>query len=254
MIHYMSIPPASLDANDKPERFQTTHWSLVAAARDGSSPEARKALAELCEIYWYPLYAFIRRSGHGMEEARDLTQEFFARLLEKDYLAGVDREKGKFRSYLLTACKHFLANERDRAAAIKRGGDRSIHSFDSTDAEKRFGQELSHHSTPERLYERRWALMLLQNALAQLRSEFQQAGKAAIFERLKGLLTGEKREERYAEAAAALGITESSVKVSVHRLRRRYGEILREQISRTLRDPSEMDAEIRDLFKALRPD
>jgi RNA polymerase sigma-70 factor (ECF subfamily) len=248
----MSILPASHDANDKPDRFQTTHWSLVAAARDGSSPQARKALAELCEIYWYPLYAFIRRSGHGMEESRDLTQEFFARLLEKDYLAGVDREKGKFRSFLLTACKNFLANECDRAAALKRGGGCTIQSFDSTDAEKRFGQEPAHHSTPERLYERRWALMLLQNALGQLRREFQQAGKEAVFERLKGLLTGEKREERYADAAVTLGISESSVKVSVHRLRRRYGEILREQISRTLRNPSEIDAEIRDLFTALR--
>jgi RNA polymerase sigma-70 factor (ECF subfamily) len=252
MIHCMSIPPASHDANNAAERFQTTHWSLVAAARDGSSPQARQALAELCEIYWYPLYAFIRRSGHGMEEARDLTQEFFARLLEKDYLAGVDREKGKFRSYLLAACKHFLANERDKVLALKRGGGCSIHSFDSHDAEKRFGKEPSHQSTPERLYERRWALMLLQNALDQLRAEFHQAGKDNVFERLKGLLTGEKREERYADAATAIGISESSVKVSVHRLRRRYGEILREQISRTLRNPGEIDGEIRDLFSALR--
>jgi RNA polymerase sigma factor (sigma-70 family) len=252
MNQCMSIPPASLDASGTPERFQTTHWSLVAAARDRASPEARQALTELCETYWYPLYAFIRRSGRGTEEARDLTQEFFAQLLEKDYLAGVDREKGKFRSFLLAACKHFLANERDRAAAVKRGGGCSIHSFDSRDAENRFGKEPAHHSTPERLYERRWALMLLQNALGQLRSEFQQAGKEAVFERLKSMLTGEKKEERYADAAVALGISESSVKVSVHRLRRRYGEILREQIGRTLRDPAEIDAEIRDLFTALR--
>jgi RNA polymerase sigma-70 factor (ECF subfamily) len=254
MILRMSMPTAGRDANHAPDRFQTTHWSLVAAAQDGSSPQARQALAELCEAYWYPLYAFIRRSGFGTEESRDLTQEFFARLLEKDYLAGVNREKGKFRSFLLTACKHFLANERDRASALKRGGGRSIQSFDSTDAEKRFGQEPAHHSTPERLYERRWALSLLQNALGRLRSEFQQAGKEAVFERLKGLLTGEKHAERYAEVAAALGMSESSVKVSIHRLRRRYGEILREEISRTLRDPSEMDAEIRDLFTALRAD
>jgi RNA polymerase sigma-70 factor (ECF subfamily) len=248
----MSIPPANLDSSGSPERFHTTHWSLVAAARDRTSPEAQRALAELCEAYWYPLYAFIRRSGHASEEARDLTQEFFAKLLEKDYLAGVDREKGKFRSFLLTTCKHFLANERDRAAALKRGGACSIHSFDSSDAESRFGKEPFHQMTPDRLYDRRWALMLLQNALGQLRREFQQAGKEAVFERLKGLLTGEKREERYAEVAAALGITESSVKVSVHRLRRRYGELLREEIGRTLRDPSEIDAEIRDLFVALR--
>jgi RNA polymerase sigma-70 factor (ECF subfamily) len=248
----MSIPPASRDANEAANRFQTTHWSLVAAARDRASPEAQQALAELCEMYWYPLYAFIRRSGHGSEEARDLTQEFFARVLEKDYLADVDREKGKFRSFLLTACKNFLANERDRAAALKRGGGCTINSFDSGEAENRFGQEPAHQATPERLYERRWALLLLQNALAQLRREFEQAGKVDVFERLKGMLTGEKSAERYAEVAAALGITESSVKVSVHRLRRRYGEILREQISRTLRNPSEIDAEIRDLFTALR--
>jgi RNA polymerase sigma-70 factor (ECF subfamily) len=248
----MSIPPASRDARGAADRFQTTHWSLVAAARDRASPEARQALAELCEAYWYPLYAFVRRSGYGSEEARDLTQEFFARLLEKDYLAGVDSEKGKFRSFLLTACKHFLANERDRALAQERGGGCTIHSFDSGDAESRFGHEPAHQMTADRLYDRRWALMLLQNALAQLRREFQQAGKEPVFERLKGLLTGEKRAERYAEVAAALEISESSVKVSVHRLRRRYGEILREEIGRTLRDPSEIDAEIRDLFVALR--
>jgi RNA polymerase sigma factor (sigma-70 family) len=248
----MSIPPASRDAKDAADRFQTTHWSLVAAARDRASPEAQRALAELCELYWYPLYAFIRRSGHNSEEARDLTQEFFARLLEKDYLADVDREKGKFRSFLLAACKDFLANERDRAAALKRGGDCTINSFDSREAESRFGKEPAHQATPERLYERRWALLLLQNALGQLRREFQQVGKEDVFEHLKGMLTGEKQAERYAEVAAALAITESSVKVSVHRLRRRYGEILREQISRTLRNPSEIDAEIRDLFAALR--
>jgi RNA polymerase sigma-70 factor (ECF subfamily) len=248
----MSIPPASPESNGPPERFRTTHWSLVAAARDGTSQEARQALAELCETYWYPLYAFIRRSGRSAEDARDLTQEFFARLLEKDYLAAVDREKGKFRSFLLTACKHFLANEHDRTSAVKRGGACTIHSFDSLDAESRFGHEPSHASTPERLYERRWALMLLQNALARLRREFQQAGKEAVFDRLKGLLTGEKKTERYADVAAALDMSESSVKVSVHRLRRRYGELLREEIARTLRDPDDIDAEIRDLFAALR--
>lgn len=243
----MNVP-----AESPAERFRTTHWSLVAAAQDGTSAEARQALAELCETYWYPLYAFIRRSGHVSEEARDLTQEFFARLLEKDYLADVDREKGKFRSFLLAACKHFLANERDRALAHKRGGGCTIQSFDSRDAESRFGQEPAHSVTPERLFERRWALQLLQNALAQLRSEFRQAGKEAIFERLKGLLTGENKQERYADVASALGMSESSVKVSVHRLRRRYGELLREEIARTLRDPGEIDAEIRDLFAALR--
>jgi len=248
----MSIPPVSHDASGAADRFQTTHWSLVAAARDRTSPEARQALAELCEVYWYPLYAFIRRSGHGSEEARDLTQEFFARLLEKDYLAGVNSKKGKFRSFLLTACKHFLANERDRASAQKRGGGCTIHSFNSGDAESRFGREPAHQATADRLYDRRWALTLLQNALTHLRREFQEAGRESVFERLKGLLTGEKKNERYAEAAAALGLSESSVKVSVHRLRRRYGELLRQEIGRTLHDPSEIDAEIRDLFTALR--
>src|SRR5436309_2659860 len=152
-------------------RFATTHWSLVVAAQDRGSPQAKEALSGLCGSYWYPLYAFIRRQGHSADKAQDLTQEFFARLLEKDFLAAVDREKGKFRSFLLAACKHFLANERDRVRAQKRGGGRQGLSLDFNSADRRYGLEPAHTLTPERLFERRWALTLLDQVLARPRLE-----------------------------------------------------------------------------------
>lgn len=244
----MNIP-----ADSPPERFQTTHWSLVLAAQDRTSPAARQALGELCESYWYPLYAFIRRSGHNSEEARDLTQEFFARLLEKDYLADVDRERGKFRSFLLAACKHFLANERDRALAQKRGGGKTVLSFDADAAENRYSSEPQHTLTPERLFERRWVLVLLQTVLNRLREEQVNAGKGEHFERLKGFLGGDRGPARYAESATALNTTQGALKVAVHRLRGRYRELLREEIARTVNDPSEVETEIRSLFAALAP-
>jgi RNA polymerase sigma-70 factor (ECF subfamily) len=243
------MPPA--EPNDGPERFLTTHWSQVLAARDGGQPDARAALAALCEAYWYPLYVFIRRQGHSMEAAQDLTQEFFTRLIEKDVLDNVDQQKGKFRSFMLAACKHFLSNERDRDQAQKRGGGREFLSIDSRDADSRYGAEPSHNLTPERLFERRWALVLLQNVLARQRDEFKRAGKIEHFERLKVFLTGEKASARYAEAAEALRLSQGAVKVAVHRLRRRYRELLREEIARTVHDPTQVDAEIRDLFTAL---
>src|SRR5262249_21215366 len=247
----MSGPPAKLDSGGPPDRFRTTHWSLVLAARDRASPEARQALEELCESYWYPLYAFIRRSGHNSEEARDLTQEFFARLLEKDYLADVDRDKGKFRSYLLAACKHFLANERDRALAQKRGGGRTGLSFDADAAESRYSSEPQHTLTPERLFERRWVLVLLQSVLNRLRDEQKSAGRGAQFDQLKGFLAGDRAATRYAEVAQALGTTVGALKVGVHRLRGRYRDLLREEIGRTVNSPDEVEAEIRNLFAAL---
>jgi RNA polymerase sigma-70 factor (ECF subfamily) len=247
----MNGPPAELESSGPPDRFRTTHWTLILAARDRDSPEARQALEELCQSYWYPLYAFIRRSGHPSEEARDLTQEFFARLLEKDYLADVDREKGKFRSFLLAACKHFLANERDRVLAQKRGGGRTVLSFDADAAESRYSSEPQHTLTPERLFERRWALHLLQTVLNRLRAEQEKARKAEQFEQLKGFLAGERGPTRYAQAAETLGTTVGALKVSVHRLRGRYRELLREEIGRTVNDSAEVEAEIRNLFAAL---
>jgi RNA polymerase sigma-70 factor (ECF subfamily) len=226
---------------------------MVLAARDRDSPEAKQALGQLCESYWYPLYAFIRRSGHNSEDARDLTQEFFARLLEKDFLADVDREKGKFRSFLLAACKHFLANERDRALAQKRGGGRTVLSFDAEAAESRYRSEPQHTLTPERLFERRWVIVLLQTVLNRLRTEQERAGKRELFEQLKGFLAGDRGPARYSSVAEALGTTEGALKVAVHRLRNHYRVILREEISRTVNDPAEVEAEIRNLFVALGP-
>jgi RNA polymerase sigma-70 factor (ECF subfamily) len=247
----MSGPEARLDASGSPERFRTTRWSVVLAARDRASPEARQALQELCEAYWYPLYAFIRRYGHPAEEARDLTQEFFVRLMEKDFLALVDQSRGKFRSFLMTACKHFLANERDRARAVKRGGGREFLSIDARAGESRYVAEPTHDLTAERLFERRWALMLLHHVLGRLRDEFQQAGKGEQFEQLKVFLTGEKPAEHYAQAAEALRATPGAVRVAAHRLRRRYRDLLREEIARTVNDPDQVEAEIRDLWTAL---
>jgi len=235
-----------------PSQFLTTHWSLVLAARDRAEPGADDALASLCSIYWYPLYAFVRRRGHGAEDAHDLTQEFFARLLEKDFLAGVDRTKGKFRAFLLVACNHFLANERDRARAKKRGGGRPILSLDAGDAEGRYCAEPADALTPEKLFERRWALALLQQVMARLREEFGAKGKGPLFDRLRGFLVGEKGTG-YGQAAEELGLSEGAVKVAVHRLRQRYRELLHEEIGRTVATPEQVDEEIRSLFAALSP-
>jgi RNA polymerase sigma-70 factor (ECF subfamily) len=243
--------PYNAGMSQGPERFATTHWSLVVAARDGSASEAREALAALCGTYWYPLYAFIRRQGHGADEAQDLTQGFFAQLLERDFLDSVDRAKGRFRSFLLAACRHFLANEYDRARAQKRGGGRAMLSLDFQAAEGRYSLEPAHELTPEKVFDRHWALTLLDQVLSRLRDEFTRAEKAGLFERLKGYLTGERSAGPYAQAAAELDMTEGALKVAVHRLRRRYRELLQEEIGRTVSDPAEVKEEIADLFAAL---
>lgn len=238
-------------ANAGEHRFATTHWSVIVAAGDGHSPEAREALGVLCRTYWYPLYAYVRRQGFAPDGAQDLTQEFFARFLEKDFLAQVDRAKGRFRSFLLTACKHFLANERDRAAAKKRSGGREIAALDFRSAEDRYSLEPAHCLTPEKLFERRWAMTLLDQVLARLRQEFVVADKAKHFDVLKAFLTGQKYTEAHGEVGRKLGMSQGAVKVAVHRLRRRYRELLREEIMRTLDDQSEIEDEIRNLFTAL---
>jgi RNA polymerase sigma-70 factor (ECF subfamily) len=236
-----------------PSRFLTTHWSLILAARDRAEPGADDALGSLCALYWYPLYAYVRRRGHGADEAHDLTQEFFARVLEKDFLAGVDRGKGKFRSFLLAACNHFLANERDRARARKRGGGRPVLSLDAADAEGRYRAEPAGGLTPEKLFERRWAMALLQQVMARLREEFEAKGKGQLFDRLRGFLVGEKGGG-YRGAADELGLSEGAVKVTVHRLRQRYRELLHEEIGRTVDAPERIDEEVRHLFAALGPE
>jgi RNA polymerase sigma-70 factor (ECF subfamily) len=233
-----------------PSDFATTHWSLVLAARDRAEPGAADALSSLCDLYWYPLYAYVRRRGHGADEAHDLTQEFFARLLEKDFLAAVDRGKGRFRAFLLAACNHFLANERDRARAKKRGGGRPVLSLD--DAEGRYRTEPAGGLTPEKLFERRWAMALLQQVMTRLRDEFEAKGKGRQFDGLRGFLVGEKGAG-YRRAAEELALSEGAVKVAVHRLRQRYRELLYEEIARTVGAPDEVEEEVRALFAALGP-
>jgi RNA polymerase sigma-70 factor (ECF subfamily) len=234
--------------------FATTRWSLIVAAQDGSQPEAGQALAELCRLYWYPLYGYIRSRGHSHEEAQDLTQEFFTRLLEKDGLASVDQNKGRFRSFLLAACQHFLANERDREQAQKRGGGRQTVSIDFRDADGRYVCEPAHGETPERLFERRWALALLERVLGRLRGEYEAAGRSRLFEYLKGRLTGDPGNVPHARTAAELGLTEGTVKVAVHRMRQRYRDLLREEIAQTLDEPGRVEEEIRALLAAVAPE
>jgi RNA polymerase sigma factor (sigma-70 family) len=236
--------------DDNPGRFATTHWSLVLSARDRAEPGAAEALAELCQTYWYPLYAYIRRRGHDADEAQDLTQGFFARLLEKDFLGQVEREKGKFRAFLLAACNHFLANERHRARARKRGGGRRPLSLD-TDPEERYRLEPADVLTPETLFQRRWALTLLETVLARLRADFEGRGKGPLFSRLSGFLVAGAERRSYREVAHELGMTEGAVKVMIHRMREKYRDLLREEIARTVDAPGQIDEEVRELFAAL---
>ena len=231
--------------------FESTRWSVVAAAGASSDPERRRALTTLCETYWYPLYVFVRRRGYSVEEAEDLTQEFFARLIEKRYLKSVRRERGKFRSFLLAALKHFLANEWDRSRAKKRGGGRTIVSVDFEAAEARQKHEPSTNLTPERLYERRWALALLETVLARLRHEYQASGKGEQFEHLKSLLPGTGGHLPYRELAGRVGMSEGAVRVATHRLRRRYQSILSEEVAQTIADGEEINGEIQYLLSVL---
>jgi RNA polymerase sigma-70 factor (ECF subfamily) len=232
-----------------PRGFATTRWSLVVAAQQKESPEAHGALADLCRLYWYPVYAYVRRRGHGAHDAEELTQAFFARLLEKDGLASVTPTRGRFRSFLLTACQNFLSNERERANALKRGGGRVV-SLDLADADGRYQREPAHQETAERLYERRWALALLARVVQRLREEYEGDGKGLLFDAIKGQLTGDGTAP-YAELGARLGMMEAAVKTAVHRLRKRYGELLREEIGETVATEAEIDDEIRALFRAL---
>lgn len=232
--------------------FPTTHWSVVVAAGEQSSPESKAALVALCGVYWEPLYGFIRRKGYDSHTAQDLTQSFFARLLEKDYLEVVDREKGRFRSFLLTALRHFLANEWDRATAKKRGGRQVRIRLDLEMAEHRYAVEPAHQLTPERLFEKRWALTLLNQVFAKLRQEFVRVGLSKRFERLQPFLTEKKKSSgSYAEVAANLHITEAAVRQAVHRLRERFRELLHSEIAQVVASPEEVDDEIHNMLRAL---
>ena len=234
--------------------FATTRWSLVLAAGKGASPDAQDALAALCQTYWYPLYAYVRRQGHQPDDAQDLTQAFFARLLEKHYLQSADPERGRFRSFLLTAFQRFLSKERDRERTKKRGGGMKSLDLDFEAGERRYRLEPAHEATAEKVYEQRWALTLLDRVFARLRDESDRAGKQEAFNCLKVYLTGAAGTPRYREAAAELGMTEAAVKVAVHRLRRRYRDLVREEIAQTVAGPEEVDEELRHLFAAVRPE
>ena len=230
--------------------FVTTHWSVVLSARQEDTVQSGAALETLCQTYWYPLYAYVRRQGHNPHDAQDLTQDFFARLLQKDYLQGVAREKGKFRTFLLVALKRFLVNEWTRGQAQKRGGGCVHVPLQGHSAETRYLAEPADRLTADKLYERRWALTLLDRVLERLRQEFVAAGKAAIFDQLKGSLMAEKGAITHSEAADALGLSEGAVKVAVHRLRRRFRELFREEVAHTVAGPEEIEEEIRHLLGA----
>jgi RNA polymerase sigma-70 factor (ECF subfamily) len=240
-----TVPPAAAI-------FTPTHWSVVlAAAGHADSTHARDALEKLCRNYWQPIYVFIRRQGRNPHDAQDLTQEFFARLLERNYLACVDRGKGRFRSFLLVSVKHFLANEWDKAKAQKRGGGRIPISIDAAAAENSLQLEPADTLTAEKIFERRWALSLLEQVLRRLREEYTRDRKEKQFENLKATLTEPSRSLPYAEIAVRLETSEGAVKVAVHRLRQRYRELLRAEIADTVSDAAEIDDEIRNLFAAL---
>jgi RNA polymerase sigma factor (sigma-70 family) len=233
----------------RPDVFVTTRWTLVVAAGRGPSADAARALEELCRVYWYPLYAYARRHGRAPADAEDLTQGFFARFLARNYLEGLDADHGRFRAFLLAAFKHFLANEADKAARLKRGGDAVMIPLDAADAEARYAAEPADTLSPDKLYDRAWARALLERVLARLRGDLAADGRTAQFDALVPFLTAGEEGE-YAAAAAALGASEGAVRVAVHRLRRRYRELLREEVAQTLTRPELAEDEIRSLFLA----
>lgn len=229
--------------------FRTTRWSLIAAVGDATAPESRQALADLCGLYWYPVYAYVRRRGNDRHRAEDLTQAFFARLLETHDLTAADRTRGRFRTFLLTACQNFLANQHDYEVARKRGGGVRSLPLDFGAGEERFSNEPADPHTAEADFERRWALTLLDQTLKELRAEYVESGKATLFDTLKGTLTGEAGG--YKALGERLDLSEGAVKVAVHRLRQRYRERLRAVIAETVDRPDDVDDEIRDLFSAV---
>ncbi len=233
--------------------FRSTHWSLVVCAGNRQDSQANKALAALCQRYWLPLYAFARRRVADQHEAQDLTQDFFARLLEKNVLASASPDRGRFRSFLLTALKNFLANEWDRTQAQKRGGRHELLSLNWAEGESQLNLEPAHDLTAERLFDRQWVLTLLDHVVSRLQAEFVDAGKERQFEALKGTLTGERPDTAYSAIADELGMTEDAVRQAAHRMKKRYRELLRAEVAETVLDPADLEDEIRQLFEILRP-
>jgi RNA polymerase sigma factor (sigma-70 family) len=230
-------------------QFPTTRWSVVVAAGDPHRKEARSALVSLCEHYWYPLYAYLRRRGYPSDQAQDLTQEFFVRVLEGRYLDRADPEKGRFRSFILTSLKFFVADEADRDRARKRGGGMVV-SLEFSSGEGRYQREPAHDETPERIFERRWALSLLDRVIEKLREEFVHHGRPDHFERLKIFLVGQS-DAPYAALAREMNTSEGALKVAIHRLRKRYRELFRQEIADTVADPAEVESELRFLAAVL---
>jgi RNA polymerase sigma factor (sigma-70 family) len=230
-------------------QFPTTRWTLVVAAGDPHRKEARSALVSLCEIYWYPLYSYLRRRGHPAEQAQDLTQEFFIRVLEGRYLDRADPEKGRFRSFLLTSLKFFVADEEDRQRAQKRGGG-AVLPLEFSSGEDRYQREPAHDETPERIFERRWALAVLDRVVERLRNEFVHQGRPEHFEPLKVFLLGHS-DAPYATLAREMNTSEGALKVAIHRRRKRYRELFRQEIAGTVADPGEVESELRFLAAAL---
>jgi RNA polymerase sigma factor (sigma-70 family) len=243
---YMKDPPG-------PRQFATTHWSLVGAARPNevSRTRAREALEELCRAYWYPLYAFVRSRGYSAVDAQDLTQAFFAQIIETGGFASADRQRGRFRSYLLGAMKHFLANEWHQAQTQKRGGRVQFIEFNALDPEARYAGASEQSDNPELLFDREWALQTIAGALHELRDEMAKAGKSEQFEELKGSLTGEDDSPRD-QIAARLNMSDGAVKVAVHRLRQRYRKLLRAAIAETVSNEADLEDELRYLIAVLR--
>ncbi|MBA4148924.1 MAG: sigma-70 family RNA polymerase sigma factor [Verrucomicrobia bacterium] len=229
--------------------FATTHWTVVLAAGQRHTPQSDTALEELCNTYWFPLYAYVRRRGYSKEDAEDLTQAFFARFLEKNYFDGLSAERGRFRAFLLASLKHFLANEWDKSQRQKRGGGAMHLSLDWQTADTQF-QVAANVSSPEQEFDREWAVALLEKVIERLQSECQSEGRAGQFESLKVFLTAGKGAVPYADAARTLGMEETAVRVAVHRLRKRYRQLLTDEIAQTLCDPGQVDEEMRALFAA----
>ena len=251
MVGLMAEADSSDHSPASAREFTTTHWSVVLDANDGASPQATTALAQLCRTYWYPLYAYVRRQGHRAHDAQDLVQGFFARLLQKNFLKNVGPQKGKFRSFLLAALNHFLSDEWDKARAEKRGGGQTLISLDDHNAEELYLLEPDTGAPAERIYEQRWALTLLGQAFARLREESAAADRVREFDHLKGFLSTPTSDGAYEAVAVQLEMPVPTVAVKVHRLRQRYGELIRAEIAHTVASPADIEEEMRHLFDAV---
>ena len=249
----MSVPePDGLCRQALAREFTTTHWSAVLLAGGETSAEADRALEDLCRAYWYPLYAYVRRQGRSAEDAQDLTQEFFSRLLERKYLRLADPERGRFRTFLLSSLKNFLVNEWEKSRAAKRGGGCVTFSLNEQDADGRYLMEPVDGLTPDRIYEKRWAVALLANVLARLRQQYLAHDKVVLFEALKPYVAGDTIVEGYEEIAARLDMNAGAVRIAMHRLRETYRQLLRDEVARTVEGPADIDEELRHLVAALR--